>query len=808
MKATRRVFVVVLLLAISALAQFTYQKPPKEILDVLNAPPTPQGLLNPTRTYMMLAQGVRYPAIADLSQPMLRLAGLRINPRTNGPHMPPRIVGLTLKKVADGSEIAIKVPPNAYLSVPRWSPDGTRFAFSNTTPTGIELWLGDLSGKVHKVQGVAINSTTGRGSDYQWIDNRTMAVLLVPAGRGNPPAEPTVPAGPNVQESAGKAAPLPTFEDLLKDAHDEALLDYYGTAQLALLDITTGKLTHVGKPAIFTNVDPSPDGKLILIEQVHRPFSYLHTLTMFPMEIEVWDHTGKVVYTVVSRPLEDHTPIEGVITGPRNIGWRPTDPATLYWVEALDEGNPKKAAPFRDRLMTLKAPFTGDPVEVARTQQRLQRMMWGEKFVVISDFERNRRWTRTFILNPAEPGNALKLLWERNNQDRYKDPGTPLTRILPNGQRVIEQNGDSIFLTGQGATSQGDRPFLNRFNLKTGATQQIFRCGDVGYESVNALLSDDGSKFMTMHESQTEPPNFFIRTADGNATAFTTFPDRAPQLRNIKKQLVKYKRADGVDLSFTLYLPPDYKEGTRLPTIVWAYPYEYNDAATASQVSGSTQRFTQISGISELFLVLAGYAVLDNTAMPVIGDSPETVNDTYVKQIIMDAKAAIDKAAEMGVTDPDRLGVGGHSYGAFMTANLLAHSDLFRAGCARSGAYNRTLTPFGFQSERRTFWEARDTYLQMSPFLYADKIKAPLLMIHGEADNNQGTFPIQSDRMYQAVRGNGGTVRLVMLPFEAHGYSARESTEHVLWEMITWFDKYVKNVPARDKAQQKAAGGN
>ncbi len=808
-----RVLFFVLLCAISCFAQFTYQKPPKEIRDVLDVPPTPMGVLNPTRTHMLLAQGVRYPAIADLSQPMLRLAGRRINPRTNGPHLPPRFVALTLKKIEGGVEIAIKLPPNPYLSMPRWSPDGSMFAFTNTIATGIELWIGDLSGKVRRAEGVQLNAAIGGGRGeshaFQWLDNHTLALTLVPAGRGKPPEELTVPAGPAVQESSGKSAPLPTFEDMLKNAHDEELLEFYGTSQLALLDASTLKVRPVGKPAIFTSVDPSADRRLILVERVHRPFSYLHPIDMFPMEIEVWDHTGKVVYKVVSRPLEDHTPIEGVVTGPRNIVWRPTEPAALYWIEALDEGNPKNKVPFRDQLMMLKAPFTGQPVEVARTEHRLQRVVFAEQFAFLTDFERDRRWVRTFMLSltPAETGVpqvALKLLWERNNQDRYKDPGTPVMHALPNGQRAIQQSGDFIFLAGPGATPQGDRPFLSRYNLKSGATEQIFRCGDTGYESVTALLNDDGSRFLTLHESPTEPPNYFIRTADGKATAFTSFPDRAPQLRGIQKKLVKYKRADGVDLSFTLYLPPDYKEGTRLPTIVWAYPYEYNDAATASQVSGSTQRFTQISGISELFLVLAGYALLDNAAMPVIGDSPETVNDTYVNQIVMDAKAAIDKAVELGVADPDRVGVGGHSYGAFMTANLLAHSDLFRAGCARSGAYNRTLTPFGFQSERRTFWEARDTYLQMSPFLYADKIKAPLLMIHGEADNNSGTFPIQSERMYQAIRGNGGTVRLVLLPFESHGYSARESTEHVLWEMITWFDKYVKN--AGPRAPEKVAG--
>jgi len=312
------------------------------------------------------------------------------------------------------------------------------------------------------------------------------------------------------------------------------------------------------------------------------------------------------------------------------------------------------------------------------------------------------------------------------------------------------------------------------------------------------LLTDDAAQFITRRETPTDAPNYFIRSAGASADRkpLTQFPDATPQLRGIKKQLVTYKRADGVQCSFTLYLPPNYKEGTRLPTVVWAYPLEFNDAGTAGQITGSTQRTTQIVGPSHLFFLLEGYAVLDNATMPVVGD-PETVNNTYVEQIVMSAKAAIDKATEMGVTDPERVGVGGHSYGAFMTANLLAHSDLFRAGIARSGAYNRTLTPFGFQSERRTLWEAPDMYIRVSPFMVAQKINEPILMIHGEADDNTGTFPIQSERMYQALKGHGATVRLVMLPFEAHGYSGRESIDHVLYEMLSWFDKYVKNAPPR-----------
>ena len=458
----------------------------------------------------------------------------------------------------------------------------------------------------------------------------------------------------------------------------------------------------------------------------------------------------------------------------------------------------------------LKAPFSGSTTELTKTEHRFAGFQWGEKdgLVFVSNFDRDRRWVKTLMMNADKTGETPKLIWSRSSQDRYGDPGSPLTRLLANGERAIRQNGDWIYLVGAGASPEGDRPFLDRFNLQTQQAERLFRSDASHYESFVALLTDDGRQFITRHESPTAPPNYYLRTQSGpmaNAPikTLTNFPDATPQLRGIKKQLVTYKRADGVQCSFTLYLPPGYKEGTRLPTVVWAYPLEFNDPGTAGQVTGSTQRFTQIVGPSHLFFLLQGYAVLDNATMPVVGE-PETVNNTYVEQIVMSAKAAIDKATEMGVTDPERVGVGGHSYGAFMTANLLAHSDLFRAGIARSGAYNRTLTPFGFQSERRTLWEAPELYLKVSPFMVANKINEPVIFIHGEADDNTGTFPIQSERMYQAVRGHGGTVRLVTLPLEAHGYAGRETIDHVLHEMLSWFDKYVKNAPPRTKQQTAA----
>jgi dipeptidyl aminopeptidase/acylaminoacyl peptidase len=828
-----------------------YQKAPAPISDLLSAPPTPLVLVSPKSDRLLVVDRLANPPVADLAQPMLRLAGLRINPATNGRHHPPRLVGLSLVDVATGATRKVTgLPAGAYMSVPDWSPSGEQFAFTNVSANGIELWVGQAAtAHVVKMEGVKISAILGDA--VQWMpDGHTLLIQTVPSGCGAVPAEPKVPEGPIIQESDGKKAPVRTYEDLLANAHDEDLFDYYATVQLTLVKTHTGKLGpvkaslttegNVGKPGIFARIEPSPDGQHVLVSRIHRPYSYLSPESEFPREVEVWDLKGKLEYKLASQPLAEHVPTEGVLTGPRSSEWIATQPATLLWAEALDGGDPKNKAPYRDHLLMLSAPFKDQPKELVKLEQRYvsgggfggggfgasarSGVEWGENGIgLVHDYDRERRWTRTFLININQPGQTPKLIWERSIRDRYKDPGSPVMRTLANTipeipgnnafgagrgatKHIMRQQGDSIFLLGRGASQKGEFPFLDRYDLKTGKAERIFQGADGSYEEPVTLLSDDGSRFLTRSESPTDPPNIFILSAgSAGKKALTHFPDPAPQLRGITKQLVTYKRADGVQLSFTLYLPANYKQGERLPTIVWAYPLEFNDAGTAGQVTGSPYRFTTIGGISHLFLVTQGYAVLDNATMPVIGD-PETMNNTYVEQIVSSAKAAIDKATEMGVTDPSRVGVGGHSYGAFMTANLLAHSDLFRAGVARSGAYNRTLTPFGFQSERRTIWEAPEMYIKVSPFMHADKIKHPILLIHGMADDNSGTFPIQSERMYQAIKGNGGIVRYVQLPYEAHGYLGRESTEHTLWEMVTWFDKWVKNAPPAEHIKTANSG--
>lgn len=786
-------------------AQTTYQKPSKEIVDVLLAPAPPMAFVNPQGDDILLAEPVRYPPISELARPMLRIAGVRMDPANFGEHDPPRLIHLSIVRVSDGHAHRIIFPAGEGFGQPQWSPDGKHFFVTVTADKSVQLWIGDAAtAAIHRLPGVALNSTLviqfpPTSGPCSWApDSRNLLCRTVPANYGRAPAEPRVPAGPIVQESFGKAAPAPTFEDLLASPRDEQLFDYYATSQIAFINTATGKITPVGRPGIYETAELAPNGRFILVSRIHHPYSYVRPFNDFPHNVEVWDRSGHAAFKLADIPLQETIPIAGVPTGPRDYQWQPSAPATLVWVEALDGGNPRAKADHRDKIMWISAPFTSEPTELTEMQYRLARIYWGERgdLAILQELDVTRSWERTWFLNPQDSNGKPRMAWEMNEAERYKDPGKPLTHLLPSGHEAVIEQGDNIFLAGDGASPEGDRPFLDRYNAQTLQAERIFHCDDKSYETVEALASSDGSKFITHHETTTDPPNYFLRTAEGDSPrALSHYADPTPQLRSIRKELVTYTRADGVPLSMTVYLPPDYQQGQRYPAVVWAYPREYTNAQVAGEVEGSPNRFTEFSGLSSLWFLLDGYVVLDGPTMPVIGP-PRTANDTYVEQIVSSAKAAIDKAADMGIVDPNRVGVGGHSYGAFMTANLLAHSDLFRAGVARSGAYNRTLTPFGFQNERRSFWDASDVYFKMSPFMYANKFHAPILLIHGMADNNSGTFPIQSERLYMALKGNGASVRYVQLPDEAHGYQGRESIEDMIWEMLRWFDTYVKPASA------------
>lgn len=779
------------------MAQEGYRLPPQAIVDVIDAQPTPGVSFSSDGNWMLITERNAMPSIADVSRRMLRLAGMRIDPVANGPFNVTFFNGLQLRKSSDpASAIRIPLAPDSRIAGFSWSHRCDALVYARVTGAGTELWLVRTSDPAQPVR--LSDRLSSVGGFVDWApDGKSLLCRLVPAERGPEPPAPEVPTGPNVQESVGNVSPVRTYQDMLTCDYDEQLFEHYATSQLAIVGLD-GTVTPVGKPAMIFDAGFAPDGQHLLVNITKRPFSRIMTAGSFPQSTEVWNTAGKLDYAVVDAPMAENIPIEGVPVWRRSIEWRPDQPATLVWAEALDGGDPRNKVPARDKLMSLAAPFTAEPVELCRVEHRYMGTSWikSPAQMLCAEYDRDRRWFRTKVYNATDFSQPPTVLFDRSFRDRYADPGNPVSKPDANGFPFVVCAEGQIWLAGEGASPEGDFPFFDRMDLATRVSTRLWRCEPGQYERVaGCFTGPDGKpeRFVTSHESPTEPPNYRSRSMDGAVTAnLTSFPDPQPSIRGIQKQLVTYQRADGVPLSATMYLPADWKPGQRLPLFIWAYPLEFNDVATAGQVSGSPHTFTEISGISHLALVLAGYAVMDEATMPVIGD-PETANDTFVEQITGAAQAAIDHAVGMGVADRHRVAVGGHSYGAFMTANLLAHSSLFRAGIARSGAYNRTLTPFGFQAERRPYWEAREVYEKLSPFTWANQIRTPLLLIHGEADNNPGTFPIQSDRLYQAVKGNGGTVRLVTLPFESHGYRARESVLHTQAEMLEWLDRFVRN---------------
>ncbi len=778
-------------LAVPGLAQEAtgYLTPPAEIVDILDAPPTPQVIVSPSRDTVALLARPAMPSIAEVSRPMLRIAGYRLNPRTNGPHTSGGVNRVTVKRIDDGTEHVFDAPRETSLGDFEYSPDGSYLLFTLTRYNGIEAWVMDTAtGQPRPISDASVNAAWGNPCD--WLDEgSTVLCRFKASARGAPPAPPEAPAGPNIQEHQGGAAPIRTFQDLLQNAHDEALFEYYFTSRMGTIDLATGRRTAVGQPGLYQQVSASPSGEHLLTVEVERPFSWLVRASSFPKDVTVRNRSGEIVASIARLPLADAVPIGGVPTGPRRFTWDPTRPATLVWVEAEDGGDPRAEVAHRDRVLAHAAPFDGEPAEIARTEHRFSGIAWtADGTALLTENDRPTRWTRTTLL--AADGEQ-RVLWDRSTEDRYAAAGNPVGVARPGG-RVIRQTGGAIYLVGNGASPDGDRPFLDRLDLATLESERLFRSAGDAYEVALAPLSDDGSLVLTRRETRTEPPNYLVRDLAGDTVQpLTAFEDPAPQLAGISKELITYERADGVQLSGTLYLPPGYQDGDRVPMLVWAYPREYVDPRLAGQVTGSDNRFTAIRGASHLLFLTQGYAVFDGPTMPIIGPG-ETANDTYVEQLVASAQAAVDTAVALGVTDRDNIGIGGHSYGAFMTANLLAHSDIFQMGIARSGAYNRSLTPFGFQNERRTFWEATDIYAAMSPFFHADKLDEPILLIHGEIDNNSGTFPIQSARMYMALKGHGGTVRYVTLPNESHGYIARESVLHAVTEMLNWANRHLR----------------
>ena len=808
-----------------------YQQPPKAIVDIVDATPTPGVSLSPApraaeKRWLLIEHFAGLPTVAELAQPELRLAGLRFNPKTNGPSRGRYSTSLELQALPDGKPVQISgLPPGAKIRFADWSPDGRKISFANTTEAdghaGLTLWIADVAtAKAHEVQGVALNGIFG--SPCEWLSNsQSLVCRTVPSDRGPAPVRDEVPQGPVIQENLGRVTPAPTFEDLLKNPEDEHFFDYYATARLQLIQLD-GSAKPLANPGVIENASPSPDGQYVLITERHHPYTYLRPFEAFPTRVSVLDLKSGKSTQLTDNPLADNVPIvrDAVPPGPRDYEWRSDAPASVFWAKAADGGDPRKASEIRDSLFLLDAPFDGSPHKLADLGIRFRTIEWSDdNFALVEE----RRWKdRKRILlsvpctTPARPSKGGLLaptkIYEGSFEDRYNDPGQPLHRLNSAGKEVLETqtvpDSVEIFFRSQGASPEGDKPFLSIIDSKDGKAHRLWQSAAPFLESPVAVLdayTNGGPTFLTRRESQDQSPNFFIQKAGKAAQQVTFFPNPYGSAPLPKKQVLHYKRADGVDLTANLYIPPGYKpQDGPLPTLLEAYPTEFKTRAAASQVTGSPYQFVVLGWGSPVPFVTQGYAVLESASIPIVGEGSAEPNDTYVDQLVASAKAAIDEGARLGAVDRNRVGVMGHSYGAFMTANLLAHSDLFKAGIARSGAYNRTLTPYGFQNEERTYWQAPEVYYKMSPFSFADKVKTPILLFHGEADNNNGTFPIQSERFYSALKGQGATVRFVLLPLESHGYQGRESVLHMFWEMNNWLNTYVKNPPS--SATAAAAG--
>ncbi len=784
-----------------------YQLPPEAIIEVVDARQTPSVYLSPDNSFVALLERPGLKTIEDLSREELRIAGLRIDPATNGASRKSYQIGISIMKIdGTGLKKVTGLPSNLKISGFTWSNDGSKFAFTNTTTNSIELWICDVSDlKAEKIadglnQVLVRGGRFSRSGGFAWLsDNKSIIFQVLDSERGARPKPSSIPTGPVVQENMGKRGAARTFQDLLKNPGDEMIFEYFASSKLMKYD--GSGITQIGSSGIYSRISPSPDGLYFMVAEVLKPFSYVVPYYYFPTKTSIWDGSGKELKVIYDMPLRENLPrgFDVVFPGPRSFGWRADKPATAYWVEALDEGNPKNEVDFRDQVYTLDAPFQGDPVDFIATKTRFSNITWGnENFAILYEGMRKDRLQIVSSFNPSNPMASKKLMMEYKTDDRYGNPGRFYTSGNSYGRRVLlfTNKSKSLILRGQGSSPEGDRPFIRKYDIKSGETTELWRSEAPFYESVQEIIDIKKNLVITSRQSKELPPNYYLRNLKtGKITAITKFKNPYPSLAGVSKELVKYKRADGIDLTFTLYLPAGYnveKDGP-LPTLLWAYPREYEDAKVAGQVSGSPYSFTRVSAGSILSYVTQGYAILNNAAFPIVGEGDVKPNDGFVEQLVANAEAVINKAAEMGVTDPERVAVGGHSYGAFMTANLLTHSRLFAAGIAESGAYNRTLTPFGFQSERRSYWEAPELYYAMSPFMHADLVKDPMLLIHGIADNNSGTFPIQSQRYFSALKGHGVTVRLVMLPMESHGYAARESLLHKHWETLEWLKKYVKD---------------
>jgi dipeptidyl aminopeptidase/acylaminoacyl peptidase len=796
-------FLFILFLSYVATAQenLSYQKPPKEILELADYERAPSVNMDSKKEYMLLSYRSTFKTLDDLNQEEMRLGGLRINPVTNISSTVTYITNLKVRKVADKVEMQVKgLPENPRISNIGMSPDEKKISFSNTTAKGVELWVLDLaSAQATKLTDATVNANMG--NPFSWFaDNQTILVRMLVKNR--PPLidqKKDLPSGPIISTGDGNVSQNRTYQDLLKNPIDEQNFETLITSELYKITLD-GKAELFKKADMYAGESISPDGNFVMVTTIQKPFSYIVPLSRFPQKSVVYDKSGKEVTVVNEVPLTEIMPkgFSSVRKGKRSMGWRNDKPATLSFVEALDEGNQANKADFRDEVFLWDAPFKSNPTSLVKTQQRFAGITWGnESVAIVMDQWYDTRNMKTCLINPSNPNQQPKIISDRNYQDIYSDPGSMEMKKNQWGKMVLNIENNTVYLVGDGFTKEGQFPFIDELNLTTLKTKRLYQ-STYKDKKEDILSVEDVKKgeALVMIQSKNEYPNYYLRNfkSKGKLTQLTFFKNPFESIKNVHKEVIKYQRKDGVELSGTLYLPIGYDKikKEKKPLLIWAYPAEFKDKNSAGQSDKNPNEFTFPNYGSFVYWVTRGYVVLDDASFPIIGEGTTEPNDTFIEQLIANAEAAIDAVDKLGYVNRSKVAVGGHSYGAFMTANLLTHSNLFACGIARSGAYNRTLTPFGFQSEQRNYWDVPEVYNTMSPFMNSHKMKTPLLLTHGEADNNPGTFTLQTERYFQALKNLGAPVRMVILPKESHGYVAKENILHLLWEQDQFLEKYLK----------------
>jgi len=819
---------------------------------------------SPDRTHFVRLESEGMPSLASFARPHLNLGGLQIDPAANRARALTTRAATGLELVGiDGRGVQVKLPAGTTVSDPAWSPDGSRIAFLVHSDRATHVYVADVaSGRSREVSRTPVLATLT--TSLEWLpDGSGLVTVLVPADRGAPPADPKVATGPEVRLSQPGDNQMWTYPTLLQTPHDKALLAYYTTGQLAVLGVDGRSERRIGAPAMIKSFDAGMDGTYFLVTVMTRPFSYLVPVGQFGQKQEIWDASGKVLATLTTTPLDTGIKPDSATRArremePRDPTWRP-DGAGLSFLELAprkaeadsggarsgvgagaggDSGSDGEANPRGrrgDRVMLWAPPFDSaslHPVYEAHARMTDVNYTSSPDLVLVTEGstrqgrprfapdEGEGRGGKVYAVYLSRPDTTYPIATYRAD-DFYGHPGTLLTRGAPPRlggfyapresahQPILAQlssDGGSVFLQGtlysKKPLEDGPQEFIDRVEIETGKKTRVYE-GEAGdtYENVVAALDDDATRLVVSRQSATTVPDFYLRdVGSGNLTALTHNTDYAPEITHAPTRVLTVKRLDGIEVQIKVTFPPGYHGETRLPALLWFYPMEYTDQEHYDESNRDYNKnaFPRLGVRSMVYFVELGYAVVEPDA-PIIGDAGE-MNDHYVNDLRNDLAAVVDELDRDGDIDRQRLAVGGHSYGAFSTANALVHTPFFKAGIAGDGNYNRTLTPFRFQTERRNLWEDFDLYHAMSPLFFADQLNGALLMYHGLADQNPGTFPIHSKRMFDALNYLGKTAALYYYPYENHG-PATESTILDLWSRWTaWLDLYVKHArvePAR-----------